>query len=443
MKRVLIISEYIAPMQAMGSIRWTKLGKYLAQNEDCEITVLTDEKDFAHKTPDGNRQSEDSILKASMDSFSAYHAVPNSAFLRRYYARKNARSARRTDGGVVSAQITPRRASFAKRALIDLAHALKDAAQARQAIAYLKRLPWAFDVVITTYGPLWPHKVGEWAKRAHPEVCWLADYRDLCYEPGKQAIGGGYQKRFARVHTGKADCIITVNAPMVKQMGLREGQRHAVITNGFDPADKRPAIPCPQFLLTYTGVLYDSGESVRDLSEVFHALTVLEQRGVLSPQDVRVCYAGGDGERFLNHARVYHAERYAEVKGVLPRAQALELQMQSAVLLVAVTNAAYIQGNLPGKFFEYILAEKPIVATVAGNVPNAEIARVLRDGALGCCYEQTRPEGFDELTAYIEQLYTAWKQTGAVPYAPDRAYAQQFSHPQLARHVRKLMDGGL
>ena len=63
--KILIVSEYIAPLQAIASIRWTKIAKYLKiSHSNIHITVLTNEKIF-----DGNNQRKDLILEKDMCFF--------------------------------------------------------------------------------------------------------------------------------------------------------------------------------------------------------------------------------------------------------------------------------------------------------------------------------------------------------------------------------------
>ena len=70
MKRLLIISQYIAPVRAIGSVRWTKIAKYLKKYHDVEITVLTNKKNYSEN---GFMHYEiDNLLKDEMTVFDEY-----------------------------------------------------------------------------------------------------------------------------------------------------------------------------------------------------------------------------------------------------------------------------------------------------------------------------------------------------------------------------------
>lgn len=46
---MLLIAEYIAPVNAIASIRWTKISKYLVLHHQASIDLLTNEKNFSGK----------------------------------------------------------------------------------------------------------------------------------------------------------------------------------------------------------------------------------------------------------------------------------------------------------------------------------------------------------------------------------------------------------
>lgn len=462
MKKVLILSEYITPVQGIGAVRWTKLGKYLAQNEACEITVLTDEKDFSRAAPDGNWQRMDATLAVDKDCIAQYHTVSNSSFLRRYYTKKNARllaaqaaeqaraaqtqhseAGEQQKTGYVQSMVTPQEESWARRSVRDVTHYVKDIAQMRQALRYAKTLAWDFDVIISTYGPAWPHLTARALKRLHPEAVWLADYRDACWMPKKAALLSGYYKKFAARVTKAAERRILISALLRGQLFLPQSAVCETVTNGFDPDDKQPrsGVRQEKFTLSYTGVLYGVGLMQYDVGPVFRALRQLESEGLLSPQSVQVCYAGGDGDRFLAQAQREQAQGYAVSLGVLPRADALALQQGSHALLLSAWNTTQVKGYIPAKIFEYMLADKPIVVTMTGDVPGALLSEMTQKGNLGVCYEEAADsQDFPRLVTYLRGLYTQWQQTGCVQNAQNAAYVNEFSHPHLAHRIAEIMD---
>ena len=70
---LLIISEYIAPVQAIASIRWTKIAKYLKRdNEEISITVLSNEKNYDNPENLLPLCRKDSLLEQDSSIFTIY-----------------------------------------------------------------------------------------------------------------------------------------------------------------------------------------------------------------------------------------------------------------------------------------------------------------------------------------------------------------------------------
>ena len=74
--KILIVSEYIAPLQAIASVRWTKIAKYIKKaHPEAKITVLTNQMDFSEDAG----QKRDELLAEDMWAFDEYWQVPKSS----------------------------------------------------------------------------------------------------------------------------------------------------------------------------------------------------------------------------------------------------------------------------------------------------------------------------------------------------------------------------
>ena len=73
-------------------------------------------------------------------------------------------------------------------------------------------------------------------------------------------------------------------------------------------------------------------------------------------------YAGKEGDLFLSQAAEYNLHSYVVDHGQLSRLDALRLQQESDICLLATWNTSFEQGALTGKIFEYFMFKKPILA---------------------------------------------------------------------------------
>ncbi len=149
-----------------------------------------------------------------------------------------------------------------------------------------------------------------------------------------------------------------------------------------------------RFRITHTGSFFGK----RDPKPFLQALA---DSGL---EDVTVRFVGdfrpGDRE-FMTGLGL--ADR-VELVDYVPRRRSLELQRESEVLLLLIPEAAGRgRGVLSGKVFEYIAAERPILAVVP---PDGAAAKLLRDTGAG---EVVAPEDVDGIRAALVDLHARWR----------------------------------
>ena len=164
-KRILIISYFFAPQNAMGAVRPTKLAKYLSRM-GYEVTVLCGP---------GMNDRRDPTLARDLAALREVHVIREWNPLRD----------RRPRPTTPAAATQPSAASPRGGAL----HAARDAAyrwlrwQAdrsfrRRAVAALDGLTGTYDVVFSTYAPWSVHEIAREAKRRGLARRWIAEFRD-------------------------------------------------------------------------------------------------------------------------------------------------------------------------------------------------------------------------------------------------------------------------
>lgn len=428
--KILIVSEYIAPLQAIASIRWTKIAKYLKiSHSNIHITVLTNEKVF-----DGNNQRKDLMLEKDMCFFDEYWQLSKSNMLKKYEAIK-----KKNSSSVSAIQIEIQQCS-SKGSLVQIlkkegllgVRDIKEKILFSQAKQFLKDRQFDFDVVISTYGPAWPHLVAERIKKKHPSIFWLADFRDPYAKETDGPFSFWRHNLFVKRHCIAADVITRVTDDLY----LNEPENAVVkmLPNGYDPEEALAPLPPRDFTIVFTGALY--GER-RDIGVVCKAVKelVLEQK----IDGVKVLYAGPDGELGRKIACRYDAQEYLQDLGALKRTDALKLQQNAAILLQLNWNTKAEHCQWSGKMYEYMMMRKPIIFVVTGDEPYSFPSYNMSKLG-GICYEQCRhKETYPLLKQYILDKYEEWKRTGNVSVQRDEEYVQQYSYANIAESVWKLI----
>src|SRR5919106_3893985 len=262
----------------------------------------------------------------------------------------------------------------------------------------------AIDVVLTTSPPGSVHLVGAAVKRVL-RVPWVADLRDsLVAHPhrraesvlvrAKELVG----ERVARLVAARADAIVAAaDAIADEARGLSPRGRVVTIPNGCDFDD-------------FAGLEYRSGERFR----ITHAgsffgkrdprpfLTALSESGL---DDVVARFVGDFRAADREWAEQLGLGDRLELIPYLSRRRALELQRDSEALLLLIPDAGGRgKGVLSGKVFEYLAAERPILAAVP---PDGAAAKLIEETGAGVVAPADDVEG---LKAALAGLVARWRE---------------------------------
>lgn len=443
MTRILIISEYIAPVRAIASVRWTKISKYLKRGHDVEITILTNEKTYSGgKGP--KRYEKDHLLEKDMCFFDDYRTFKTGALHGRLYDMKIWLKKRMKGGSSQSSLASSNvgstgTESFARPTLRHYANSFIQTAgtneTVRDGFRYYREMNKHFDVVVSTYGPVWPSLLAGKIKKEDPSVVWIADFRDVY-------AGNPYETKYEfEKHKGFVSEKLAGASAITKTtegFELFEGpdQKIYTLTNGYDPDEKKPPLKPEKFDLVYTGTFYPRET---DLSVVFRAVRELLDEKLIAPEDLRIAYAGGHGEEFKRQAGTIGVEDFVRDYGFIQRDEALLLQQKAAILLQSYTYSVTYRSLWSGKMYEYMMSAKPIVFAVNGDTPSEQCPLMPKLGGIGveeCRLEETYPG----MKAYILAKYNEWKATGDVSISRDEEYVRSFAYDRITDSFWNIIE---
>jgi glycosyltransferase involved in cell wall biosynthesis len=291
------------------------------------------------------------------------------------------------------------------------------------------------DAVLTTSPPPSVHLVGAAAKAA-TGVHWVADLRDSLLPHAHRrsdtvaaALKEKSRAAVARLVARKADAVVAVSEPITEEMrSLGPTGRVLTIENGCDYED-------------FNGLEYRPGERFR----ITHTGSFMGRR---SPRPFLTALrdSGLDAvARFVGDFRAADRE-WAEQLGLGDRLElhpytshkeSLELQRDSEALLLLIPEAAGRgRGVLSGKVFEYLAAERPILAVVP---PDGAAAKLIRETGAGVV---APPEDVDAIREALSELVRRFEagRLNGTPLAPaDRERLSRVRRSEeLADLIRSL-----
>jgi glycosyltransferase involved in cell wall biosynthesis len=232
------------------------------------------------------------------------------------------------------------------------------------------------------------------------------------------------QALVARLVARHADAVVTVSDAISQEMRELGAKRVETIPNGcdFDDFEGLEYHPGERFRITHTGTFFGH----RDPRPFLSALAATEE-------DVVARFVGGlrsADREFAEELGV--GDRVEEIPHV-PRRSALELQRDSEALLLLLPDAGGRGRTVPsGKIFEYLAAERPILAAVPPDGVAAELVRRADAGVV------VPPDDVAALTAAIEGLRARWKR-GAL----ENGSLSEELKKRLSRRTRSREFAGL
>ena len=259
------------------------------------------------------------------------------------------------------------------------------------------------DVVITTSPPLSMNLIGAAVKRL-TRVPWVADQRDSLV----QNADGRFERksvqakekaleRVVRLVAKNADGNVAVSEAIADELRAYDPAGPVrVIPNGsdFDDFNGLEYTPGERFRITHTGAFFGQ----RDPKPFLRALA---DSGLA---DVTARFVGGFRAADREFAESLGLADRIEVIPFVPRRRSLELQRDSeALLLIASDAGGRGTGVIPGKVFEYLAAERPILAAVPAGGAAASLIDELGAGVVA-------PEDDAEaLRAALVELHGRWR----------------------------------
>ena len=238
------------------------------------------------------------------------------------------------------------------------------------------------DVVVTTSPPSSVHLVGAAVRRA-TGTPWVADLRDsIVAHPHRRAESGAVRVKeqaehaMARLVARRADAIVAVSGAIAGEMrALVPRGRVVEIANGsdFDDFAGLEYAPGTRFRITHAGSFFGK----RDPRPFLTAL------GRPEFADVTARFVGDFRASDRDWVAAQGIADRVSLVPYAPRATSLELQRDSEALLLLIPEAGGRgRGVLSGKVFEYLAAERPILALVPPDGAAAELVRASGAGVV-------------------------------------------------------------
>ncbi len=356
MKKVLIIAYYFPPAGGPGVQRWLKFIKYLPDFGIQPVMYVPENPSYP-------------IIDEALVSEISEHAIVLKKKIFEPYALASLFSKNKTRK--ISSGIIPneRKQTHIDKFLLWIRGNLfiPDARifWVKPSVQYLKKYIQenGIDTVITTGPPHSLHLIGMQLKDKLA-LHWIADFRDpwitiSYYDKLKlSAYAHKKHKQLERQVLKCADSIIVTSKSTKEEFQKKTDTPIAIITNGYD----EEKIVKPQLDKKFSLAHIGSFLSERNPINLWNSLSDLIKEVPGFSEHLEIKLIGTVSKDILDTIHSYNLSDYVNYLGYVSHQEAIIHQRKSQVLLLIEINSKNTISIIPGKLFEYMIAERPIIA---------------------------------------------------------------------------------
>ena len=424
MKKALIIAYYWPPAGGPGVQRWLKFVKYLPEYNIEPIVYVPENPNYP-------------IVDKSL-----LEEVPNKITIikqpiKEPYKLASLLSKKETEHISKGIIHRPKSQSYIEKLLLYIRgnFFIPDARKnwVKPSVEYLSKyiLENNIETIITTGPPHSLHLIGMQLKMKLG-VKWLADFRDPWTTIGyhkqlklskKSKVK---HKQLERDVLQKADKIITTSFTTSNEFQNIVNKEIRTITNGYDNQRNEAIKLDKKFTCSHIGSLLSKRNPVI-LWNVFQEL-INENKDFKNKFQLNLI--GVVSEDVLNSISQYNLKNFVNLVGYVSHQEAITYQKQSQVLLLIEIDSEDTKCIIPGKLFEYMVSERPIIAI---GPEDADVETIINQTNTGNYFKYSE---YESLKSIILNHFKAY-QEGKLKTHP--IGLQKYHRKQLTKQLSELI----
>ena len=366
-KKILIITYYWPPAGGPGVQRWLKFVKYLPDFGIQPIVYIPENPTYPIVDENLVKEVSDKAIIVRNKIFEPYQLA---SFLSKNKTKK-------ISSGIIPNQ---KKQSFLDKTFLWIRGNLfiPDARifWVKPSVSYLEKyiVENNIDTIITSGPPHSLHLIGLKLKQKL-DVKWFADFRDpwttIGYHKSLRLSNFAAKKHKALEHQvlNTADTIIVTSKTTKTEFEAITTKPITVITNGYDTEQVEKQTLDTKFSLAHIG----SFLSERNPLILWESLIELIQEIPGFKSHLEIKLIGAVSQEVLETITQFGLNPYLNNLGYVSHNEAIAHQRKSQVLLLIEIDSEDTKSIIPGKLFEYLVSNRPIIAIGPQDSDFAEI----------------------------------------------------------------------
>lgn len=401
-KKALIITYYWPPAGGPGVQRWLKFVKYLP---DYNIQPIV----YCPKNPSYPIIDESLTKELSKDIVVLKQPIKEPYKLARLFSKKAA--------STISSGVIPKekKQSVIEKVMLFVRgnFFIPDARKnwVKPSVDFLTDYIQKenIETIITTGPPHSLHLIGLQLKQKL-DVKWIADFRDPWTTIGyhkKLKLTKASQLKHQDLELkvlNSADQLIVTSENTKREFEFKTNQPITVITNGYDTTISEKPKKDSKFTIAHIGSLL----SERNPKHLWEALSELINENEVFKADFELKLIGVVSDDVLQEIYSHNLKDYTNVVGYVSHDDAIKAQMQSQVLLLIEIDSEDTKAIIPGKLFEYMISNTPILAI---GPKDSDVERIIKSTNTGTYFFY---EANNTLKSQILAYFNAYKENSLV-----------------------------
>lgn len=227
------------------------------------------------------------------------------------------------------------------------------------------------ELIISTGPPHSMHMIGLGLKKKIKEIKWVADFRDPWTNIdfyNQLKLSGWADKRHKKMEKEvleNADAIVTVSPSWAKEFEVLSGGREVeIIHNGYDHEDFQGEV---NHKIRNELIHVGSMNAHRNPEVLWKALSIMKKDRHPSLQNFKVRLIGSIDYSIKKNIEDYELEELVMLEEFKQHDKIIEEIRSAKILLLVVNDTQNARGILPGKLYEYLAAERPVLAIGPDN----------------------------------------------------------------------------
>ncbi|MDI6049946.1 glycosyltransferase family 4 protein [Flavobacterium sp. XS2P24] len=365
--KLLIITYYWPPAGGPGVQRWLKFVKYLPDFGIQPIVYIPENPTYPIVDENLVKEVSDKAIILKQKIFEPYQLA---SFLSKNKTKK-------ISSGIIPNQ---KKQSFLDKTFLWIRGNLfiPDARVfwVKPSVAYLEKyiLENNIDTIVTSGPPHSLHLIGLELKQKL-DLKWFADFRDpwttIGYHKSLRLSRFAAKKHKALEHRvlNTADTVIVTSKTTKTEFQAITTKPIVVITNGYDTEEVGKQTLDSKFSLAHIGSFLSERNPLilwESLVELLHEIPDFKSY-------LEVKLIGAVSQEVLETITQFGLNSYLNNLGYVSHTEAIAHQRKSQVLLLIEIDSEDTKSIIPGKLFEYMVSNRPIVAIGPNGSDFAEI----------------------------------------------------------------------